>query len=77
MNKRILIKMNWTSANLFGTGFAWLMLLFLSGAHAEIYYVNSATGDDANPGVTVTAPWKSLARIEQASFQPGDEIRLL
>ncbi len=76
MSKRTLINVDRTGARLLLTGFAWLTLVLLSTAHAETYYINSATGDDANPGVTVTAPWKSLARIEQARFQPGDDILL-
>lgn len=43
---------------------------------ATIYYVDSAHGSDANPGTSPAAPWKSLAKINQTEFKPGDHILL-
>src|SRR4051812_25363370 len=41
---------------------------------AAIYL--SADGDDANPGTTPTAPWRTLARVNAEALQPGDRVML-
>ncbi len=41
---------------------------------ARQYYVNSVSGNDANPGTELNRPWQSLSRVQAASFQPGDTI---
>jgi hypothetical protein len=38
------------------------------------YYIDSNHGDDTNEGRTKTSPWKSLTRIEQQEFLPGDTL---
>ncbi|MDQ6422668.1 DNRLRE domain-containing protein [Paenibacillus sp. LHD-117] len=38
------------------------------------YYVDSIGGDDANGGTTQSSPWKSLAKVNATTFQPGDRI---
>ena len=38
----------------------------------ESYYV-STTGNDANPG-TMDRPWKTITKVNTASFSPGDKI---
>jgi len=38
------------------------------------YYINSQTGNDSNAGISINAPWKSLKRLEDITFQPGDSI---
>jgi hypothetical protein len=49
-------------------------------AHADTtgttYYVDSQAGSDANAGTSSTAPWKSLAKVDATTFQPGDRILL-
>jgi hypothetical protein len=45
-------------------------------ATAATYYVDSARGSDTNPGVTITAPWKTLAKVNTTSLKPGDRILL-
>ena len=40
------------------------------------YYVDSVAGDDANAGTRSTAAWKSLDRINETEFAPGDTILL-
>ena len=35
------------------------------------YYLSSA-GDDANPGTSIEQPWKTIEKINQMIFQPGD-----
>jgi hypothetical protein len=39
------------------------------------YYVDSASGDDNNPG-TARAPWRTLARASRAVLMPGDRLLL-
>ena len=56
---------------------AWLSpFTAISGAHAATYYINAVTGDDRFSGVSDMQPWKSLARIRDVPFQPGDRILL-
>jgi len=40
------------------------------------YYVDSAGGNDSNPGTSPVGAWKSLAKVNSATFLPGDRIRL-
>lgn len=53
---------------------AALPLLAATAAGAATYYV-SPTGNDLNSG-TLAAPWKTLARVNAASFAPGDVVLL-
>ncbi len=43
---------------------------------AATYYVDSTQGNDTNPGITITAPWKTLAKVDATEFKPGDRILL-
>lgn len=45
------------------------------GGRGSTYYL-SAAGDDAAVGTSPEQPWRTLARIVQASLQPGDRILL-
>ncbi|UCF37833.1 MAG: right-handed parallel beta-helix repeat-containing protein [Acidobacteriota bacterium] len=38
------------------------------------YYLDSVAGDDANSGQSEKAPWKSLDRVNETRFAPGDQI---
>jgi len=40
------------------------------------YYVSSSSGNDANSGTSVSAPWKSLSKVvsKMSTFKPGDNI---
>lgn len=38
------------------------------------YYVDSDSGNDSNSGVAVSHPWKSLEKVNQTTFFPGDKI---
>lgn len=49
-------------------------LLFVNSAFARNYYVNSLSGNDANAGIDRKLPWKSLAKVNATSFQPGDTV---
>ena len=42
-------------------------------SHGTIYYV-SQSGDDARNGISVEQAWKSLARVNEHVFQPGDRL---
>lgn len=43
-------------------------------AYADTYYVDSRDGDDRASGRDSTAAWRSLGRVNQAHFQPGDTL---
>jgi hypothetical protein len=38
------------------------------------YYVSASTGSDSNSGTSSSTPWKSLAKVDATTFQPGDTI---
>ncbi len=64
----------WRSACVF-----LLLIWFLSGlsrAYATDYYLSWRTGNDVNTGLSPEAPWKSIARVNHANFQPGDKVFL-
>jgi len=42
-------------------------------AQAADYYVDSNSGSDENPG-TKDAPWKSLQKLQELEFKPGDSV---
>jgi hypothetical protein len=39
-------------------------------------YVDSAGGNDANPGTSPAAAWRTLARVSGAALNPGDRVLL-
>jgi len=39
------------------------------------YYVDSVGGNDSNHGMSVSNPWRTLARVNSATFGAGDKIR--
>lgn len=41
---------------------------------AATYYVDSTNGSDSNAGTSSAAAWKSLTKVNSASFSPGDSI---
>lgn len=54
--------------------FLTVPFLFVSPAFAGTYYVDSAAGDDQNPGIAIQAPWRSLTKVNSTTFRPGDRI---
>lgn len=44
---------------------------------ATTFYVDSSLGYDGNDGRSATAPWRSLQRVRDMPFQPGDTILLV
>ncbi len=45
-------------------------------AHAATYYVDGLHGSDTKPGTSPQTAWKSLFKVSNATFHPGDRIRL-
>ncbi|MGE5647809.1 MAG: right-handed parallel beta-helix repeat-containing protein [Acidobacteriota bacterium] len=55
--------------------FAFLLLAALCHAAAgKTYYVDSASGNDRNNGLSEAKAWKTLDKVNAASFVPGDKI---
>lgn len=38
------------------------------------FYIDSATGNDANSGLSATQPWQSLDKVNATTFAPGDKL---
>jgi hypothetical protein len=43
---------------------------------AATFFVDCENGNDANPGVSIDAPWKSLEKVNERTFAPGDTVLL-
>jgi PKD repeat protein len=44
------------------------------GLFAAVYYVDNKNGDDNHDGRTETSAWKTINKVNQQLFAPGDEI---
>lgn len=54
---------------------AFFILVYCAAfASAATYYVDLATGNDANAGASQTAPWRTISKVNQSTFQPGDSV---
>lgn len=53
--------------------FTLLMVLLSILSFSATYYISN-TGNDSNSGLTTTAAWQSLAKVNASSFNPGDQI---
>jgi parallel beta-helix repeat protein len=51
-----------------------LCMVPLLPARAATYYVDAEHGSDSNNGTSPTAAWKSINRLNQQKFLPGDAI---
>src|SRR5438270_430870 len=38
------------------------------------YYVDSATGNDGGAGTSIHGAWKTIERVNQTAFAPGDRV---
>ncbi|MFG6192403.1 hypothetical protein [Nonomuraea sp. JJY05] len=47
-----------------------------AAAAGTTYYVDAAAGDDAASGLDQAHPWKSLDKVNDTTFRPGDRILL-
>lgn len=54
-----------------------MLALFAAGSmavRAATYYVDSASGDDANSGTATNAAWRTLTKVNATTFAAGDRI---
>ena len=58
------------------TASALIGLNVLAGNWGTTYYVDSESGNDGNYGTSESSPWKTMARVSNASFAPGSRILL-
>ncbi len=60
------------------TGYFGLLMLLVvmsvGAASAATYHVDADAGDDAKPGTSADTAWKSLAKVNATTFEPGDRI---
>jgi hypothetical protein len=49
-------------------------LLCTFSLSATVYYVSSSMGNDANSGTSISAPWKTLTKVNSFTPKPGDQI---
>jgi parallel beta-helix repeat protein len=56
------------------TASANLTLNVFSTNWGMAYYVDNVAGSDTNSGTSPSTAWKTVARVNQASFAPGDQI---
>lgn len=50
-----------------------LLTLVTVSSHAKNYFI-SPSGDDNKSGLSIKDAWKSLDKVNQVTFQPGDQI---
>lgn len=53
-----------------------ITICLFSCTKSEVYYIDSATGNDQNHGRAPEKAWASLEPLNRSEFQPGDEILL-
>ncbi len=61
---------------IFSEGGEKQLLLDVQSNEPRKYYVSNQSGDDAHDGLTPATAWKSLEKLNQLVFNPGDEILL-
>ena len=52
------------------------LVLHVGAISAGEYYIDAASGRDANPGTSPSRAWATLSRINSTTFRPGDRILL-
>ncbi len=55
--------------------FFFIIILYslISTVNATVYYVSNS-GDDSSAGTSIGKPWKTLSKVNNTYFQPGDQI---
>ena len=48
----------------------------IPAARATVYFASSSDGNDANDGLARDRAFRSIARVNQLTLVPGDEVRL-
>lgn len=56
------------------TASANLTLDVLAANGGTAYYVDNVAGSDGNSGTSPSAAWRTVARVNRASFAPGDRV---
>lgn len=51
-----------------------VLLLFAASLNAQTYYVSSSAGSDANDGVSVATPLRTLSKVNALALTPGDTV---
>jgi parallel beta-helix repeat protein len=51
-----------------------IVFLFTLPLSATDYFVSSSSGSDANPGTSISAPWRTLTKVNSFTPKPGDQI---
>jgi hypothetical protein len=55
--------------------FAFIFILAAVPIFAgTVYYVDAANGSDANNGLTISSPWKTINKVNNSIYVPGDSI---
>jgi hypothetical protein len=49
-------------------------VLIVFSTNAATYYVDATNGNDSNSGLSITNPWKTIAKVNNSKFLPGDNI---
>jgi len=49
-------------------------ILLTTPVWAANYYVDATSGKDSNTGLSSSAPWQTIGKVNQSSFSPGDSI---
>ncbi|MFZ4621273.1 MAG: T9SS type A sorting domain-containing protein [Bacteroidota bacterium] len=55
---------------------SFLVLAQCGSGQTSAYYADGVNGNDVNDGKSAAAAWKSLAKINATTFQPGDTVYL-
>jgi len=54
--------------------FILIFLIIASQVFATTYYVDATNGSDKNSGTSPPNAWKTIAKVNNSSFNPGDFI---
>jgi parallel beta-helix repeat protein len=61
-----------------GLGFfmalVFLTLPGLAQGAGNTYYVSVSSGNDSNNGTSISTPWKTIAKVNSSTLQPGDQV---
>src|SRR4030042_1982301 len=55
-------------------GISLLLVLLPAIVSAATYYIDATAGNDANLGTSQSNAWKTISKVNSATFSPGDQI---